>query len=72
MQIHIGRSIRQRLDESGHSVVWFAGQLSLSRSNVYLLFEKRSIDTNTLLRISLILDYDFFALYSNRLGGGED
>lgn len=67
MQIHIGQAIRRRLDESGHSVVWFARQLSVSRSNVYILFEKRSIDTNILLRISLLLDFDFFSLYSHKL-----
>ncbi len=62
--MHIGKQIRRKLEEQGHTVVWFAHQLSYSRSNVYLLFEKASIDTNTLMRISIILKHNFFESYS--------
>ena len=48
-------------------MVWFAGELSCSRTNVYKIFSKKSIDTNDLLRISRILGYDFFQLYSKEL-----
>lgn len=61
--MHIGKMIRLKLDEKGYTVVWFARQLSYSRSNVYLLFEKRSVDTDVLLRVSKILKYNFFDLY---------
>ena len=62
--VNIGQLIKQRLKERGRTVVWFAKQLSCSRTNVYKIFEKTSLDTADLLRISLILDYDFFAEYS--------
>lgn len=49
-----------------------AQQLSCSRTNLYKIFKKQSIDTSELLRISRILDYDFFKLYSEEFSHGED
>ncbi len=67
MNIHIGKEIRKRLDESrGCSVVWFAKQLSCSRTNAYKIFEKDHIDTEMLWRISDVLNYDFFKLISDQ------
>ena len=62
--MHIGNLIKQQLEEQGRSVVWFARKLSYSRTNVYKIFEKPSIDTSLLLRISSILNYDFFKHYT--------
>lgn len=42
------------------TVVRFADKLSYSRANVYKIFEKKSIDTDLLMRISSILEFDFF------------
>lgn len=68
----IGQLIKARLMERGMTVSHLARLLSCERSNLYRLFEKDSIDTRLLLRISRALDYDFFQLYSNELhnGGG--
>lgn len=60
----IGAVIREKLRERGKSVVWLARQLSCSRTNVYKIFDKHSVDTQELLRISVILNYDFFQHYS--------
>ena len=38
---------------------WLARKLSCDRSNVYRLFQKRSIETDLLIRISVILNRDF-------------
>lgn len=65
--MHIGQLIRQQVDEQGKTVVWFARQLSYSRTNVYKIYDKASIDTDVLIRISNILHYDFFKLYSEEL-----
>lgn len=76
--LEIGTLIRQKLKERKRTIVWLAENLSCSRTNVYKIFDKRSIDTDYLLRISDILDYDFFQLYSDELkkrredGGGND
>ena len=67
MEIHIGKLVRQRLDENGHSVVWLARQLTCSRTNVYKIFEKSHIDTQMLARISTVLHYDFLSLLSDAL-----
>ena len=55
--------IKQTLKQKRKSVVWFAGELSCSRTNVYKIFSKPSIDTGDLVRISRILDYNFFEVY---------
>ena len=62
--MHIGNLIRKVVRQRGMTVVSFATQLSCSRANVYKIFEKKSIDTDILMRISTILDYDFFAAIS--------
>lgn len=61
--IFIGKIIEEQLREQGKSVVWFARQMSCSRTKVYKIFDKYSIDTEELLRISIILDYNFFDFY---------
>lgn len=63
----IGQLIKTRLMERGMTVSHLARLLSCERSNLYRLFEKDSIDTRLLLRISRALDYDFFQLYSKEL-----
>lgn len=65
--LEIGAIIKKRLRESSHSVVWLAEQLGCSRTNIYKMFNKRTIDTNELLKISKILSFDFFGLYSELL-----
>lgn len=60
---HIGQLIRQELRRQERSVAWFARQLSCDRSNIYRIFQKESIDTYLLVRISIILQYNFFLHY---------
>ena len=56
-----------KMKEKKKSVVWLANELGYSRINIYKIFDKRSIDSNILLRISTILDFDFFSLYTEEL-----
>ncbi len=65
--IRIGELIRERLHQQGNTVVWFAQQLSCSRNNVYKIFHSNSIATQELLRISKILDFDFFSIFTEEL-----
>ncbi len=67
MAIHIGKTIEQVLREQGRSVSWFAKQICCERTNVYSIFQRASIDTELLLRISRVLSYDFFEEYRNAL-----
>ena len=61
--IHIGELIEKELHRQERSVTWFANKLYCDRSNVYSIFKRQSIDTDLLLRISLILNYNFFIHY---------
>lgn len=62
--VHIGQLIRQELKEQGRSVTWLAKNLNCSRSNVYIIFDKPTLDTSVLMQISKLLDVDFFRYYS--------
>ena len=57
---HLGEAIKEELSGQERSVTWFARQLSCDRSNVYRIFQKESIDTHLLARISIILKHNFF------------
>lgn len=63
----IGQLIKAKLKEKKQSVVWFAGQLGCNRTNIYKIFGKKSIDTDDLMKISKILNFDFFKIYSDKL-----
>ena len=63
--MHIGQLIKQKMEEEGKTVSWLARELSYCRTNVYKIYDKKSIDTDLLLRISNLLHYDFFAVYSD-------
>lgn len=65
--LHIGNIIKQKMIEQHRTVVWLAQQLSCGRANVYKIFDKRSIDTEVLKRLSVILNFDFFKLYSEEI-----
>ncbi len=69
--MHIGERIQQELERQGKTVVWLARQLAYSRANIYKIFDRPTIDTEVLLRISRVLHYDFFDLYSEEIGTRE-
>ena len=76
-ELHTGEKIREKFDEQGHCVKWFSDKLGFCRDNVYKIFQRKYIDTGLLLKISMLLDYDFFAEYSALLNkknksGGQD
>lgn len=63
----IGTIIKEEFERQERSISWFARKLNCDRSNVYRLFQKHSIDTALLQRISIILNRDFFAELSRGL-----
>ena len=72
MQVHIGNLIREELHRQGRTNQWLADQLSVERCTVQRLFNKPSIDTQQLFRISKILGKDLFVHYSQSLQGVSD
>lgn len=71
-KIHIGHLIRQQLKEQGRSVTWFAQRLNYDRSNAYKIFSKPHIDTDLLLTISKVLNYNFFCVYAEQLATNKN
>lgn len=64
--IHIGKVIEKVLRDQGKTVTWFARSLYCDRTNVYKIFQRKSVDS-MLYRISKILSHDFFKYYSKEL-----
>ena len=60
-KVFIGEVIKRRVDELGMSHSEFARRINCSRTSLYNLFAKKSIDVDLLLLISEVLDYDFLA-----------
>lgn len=65
--VQIGVMIREDLQKQNKSVLWLAENLKCNRSHVYRMFARNSMDTKLLLRISRLLQHDYFADLSNDL-----
>lgn len=65
--IHIGALIKQVMTDQGRSPSWLAKQLGCERANIYDIYKRQYIDTDLLLRISRLLSFDFFSVYSDLL-----
>lgn len=59
---HVGQMIKAELDRQpkARTATWLAEQLHCKRTNVYNIFNRPSVDTALLERISRILEHDFF------------
>ena len=58
--MNIGKHIEETLRKQGKSASWLATQIPCERTNVYNIFKRKSLDVRLLMRISVILNYDFF------------
>lgn len=66
--LHIGQLIKAVFDESGMTVSEFARQIHLERSTIYGIFERPSIDSILLARISLVLKHNFLSDIEQHFG----
>ena len=66
--LHIGQLIKAVFDESGMTVSEFARQIHLERSTVYGIFERPSIDSILLARISFVLKHNFLSDIEQHFG----
>ncbi|HHG85929.1 MAG TPA: XRE family transcriptional regulator [Bacteroidetes bacterium] len=71
MEKIIGQIVKEVLDKSGLKLTAFAERIGTSRQNVYKIFEKESISTKRLMRISQVLEYDFFQHFRLSEEGGK-
>lgn len=59
--LHIGELVKTHLQENGIRTSWVAKQLNYHRNNLYKMFQKEWIDTNILMKLSILVNHDFFA-----------
>ena len=60
MKMHIGKLIEEEVKRQGLTPNQFAGLISTSRTNVYHIFNRETIDMELLARISKALHRNFF------------
>jgi len=66
-EFHLGKMIKAELARQGRSITWLAAQIHCSRENLYQLFRNPWIHAETLFKIGIVLDYDFFKACSDHL-----
>ena len=59
-QMNIGKHIEEILRKQGRSALQLASQIPCEHTNVYNIFKRKSLDVRLLMRINVILEYDFF------------
>jgi hypothetical protein len=62
--LHIGQRIQEQLKKDQRSVSWLARQIPCSRNHVYKIFKRYSLDGELLLRISMVMQFNFFQYYT--------
>lgn len=65
--IHIGQLIKIKVTEGSIETTRICNFLKCSKSEIYQMYEAHSLDTETLLRWSKLLSYDFFRVYTQHL-----
>ena len=63
MSVHIGKIIKETLKSKNIDVADFAHKINYTRGNAYKIFNKKSIDTDLLFKISKVLDENLFFNY---------
>jgi transcriptional regulator with XRE-family HTH domain len=61
--VEIGEKIKEVFDNRNMKLTEFADELGTVRQNVYRIFKKRHVDTGLLLKISQVLNHNFFQYY---------
>ncbi len=65
MSIFIGEEIKRVVKERNVTTAWLARELRCHRTNIYRIYNSASVDTNILLRLSIILHHNFFSTYND-------
>jgi hypothetical protein len=75
MNVDIGQKIKEVFDAQNKKLTDFADELGTVRQNVYRIFKKQHLDTGLLLKISQVLNHNFFQYYvdsSGTVGNRQD
>ena len=60
--IHIGQAIEAELRDQERTVSWLSRRLDCDRTKIYQIFHKPAIKTDMLMKISLVLNKNFFKM----------
>lgn len=63
--MRIGEKIKERAEELRIGPTELGRMIKTSKQNVYSIFERDSIDTRLLQKLSKALEFDFFSCYSS-------
>tara|TARA_R110001606_G_scaffold41488_3_gene111935 strand:- start:46 stop:399 length:354 start_codon:yes stop_codon:yes gene_type:complete len=61
-KIHLGKKLKQVLEERGMSHAEFARRINKSSQNVYSMFDRKEIGVSLLAEAGEVLNFDFFSL----------
>lgn len=61
--VEIGQKIKEVFELRNMKLTEFADELGTVRQNVYRIFKKRHVDTGLLLKVSDVLNFNFFQFY---------
>lgn len=64
MVFHAGNKIREVAVRKGMPISELGRRINTARQNVYKILNKKTMDTGMLLKISKVLEYDFFQYYT--------
>lgn len=70
--INIGENIKEELDRQERTISWLARKLNRTRTYVYRMLKKNSIDTSVLAQISQLLGRDFFQELSQEISDSQE
>ena len=62
--IHIGHLIQAQLKADKRSVGWLSREIGCTRNHVYKIFNKPSLDSDLIFRISKAMNFNFFQYYT--------
>jgi hypothetical protein len=62
--LHIGHLVQEQLRKDKRSVGWLSREIGCTRNHVYKIFNKASMDSDLLLRISISMNFNFFQYYT--------
>ena len=70
--IHLGQLIKTELERQERTPTWLAKKINCDRTNIYRIFNRKSIDTDLLSRISTALNRNFFEELSQQQANTRD
>ena len=63
-ELHIGHLIQAQLKADKRSVGWLSREIGCTRNHVYKIFNKASLDSDLIFRISKAMNFNFFQYHT--------